>query len=52
MAIDGRGHRGAYPSQNHVLLVWRVETHHGPVKFAAGELSNGVWCFYEPIAEP
>jgi hypothetical protein len=38
----------SYPSQRHVLDVWTIDTDHGPVTFAAGELSNGVWCFYEP----
>jgi hypothetical protein len=42
----------SYPSQKHVLGIWGIDTDHGPMQFAAGELSNGVWCFYEPIAEP
>jgi len=41
----------SHPSQRHVLGIWTIDTGHGPVRFAAGELSNGVWCFYEPIAE-
>jgi hypothetical protein len=28
-----------------------IDTELGPARFAAGELSNGAWCFYEPIAE-
>jgi hypothetical protein len=40
----------SYPSQRHVLHVWNIDTDHGSVRFAAGELSNGVWCFYEPDA--
>jgi hypothetical protein len=38
----------SYPSQRHRLEVWRVATANGSVTFAAGELSNGVWCFYQP----
>jgi hypothetical protein len=41
----------SYPSQRHALGIWTIDTDHGPTRFAAGELSNGVWCFYEPIAE-
>jgi hypothetical protein len=41
----------SFPSQRHVLGVWTIDTDHGSRRFAAGELSNGVWCFYEPIAE-
>ena len=37
-----------YPSQRHHLQVWRAITERGPVTFAAGELSNGVRCIYEP----
>lgn len=37
----------SYPSQRHRLEVRRVATEHGSVIFAAGEVSNGVWCFYE-----
>lgn len=42
----------SYPSQRHMLGVWSIDTEHGPVRFAAGELSNGVWCFYEPDVAP
>jgi hypothetical protein len=42
----------SYPSQRHRLEVWRVATARGAVTFAAGEVSNGVWCFYEPDAAP
>lgn len=42
----------SYPSQIHVLGIWGIDTDHGPRRFAAGELSSGVWCFYEPIAAP
>ena len=38
----------SHPSQTHVLQVWTIETDGGAIPFAAGELSNGVWCFYEP----
>jgi hypothetical protein len=38
----------SYAGQLHRLDVWRVDTDRGVVTFAAGELSNGVWCFYRP----
>lgn len=41
----------SYGSQRHVRGIWGIDTDHGPARFAAGELSNGVWCFYEPTAE-
>lgn len=37
-----------YPHQRHLLDVWQIETNTGRVTFAAGELSNGAWCFYTP----
>jgi hypothetical protein len=40
----------SYPLQRHMLEVWRTETS-VPTRFAAGELSNGVWCFYEPTTD-
>jgi hypothetical protein len=42
----------SYPAQKHVLGIWAIDTEDGSMRFAAGELSNGVWCFYEPLAEP
>ncbi len=38
----------SYPAQRHQLSIYRVNRSEGAVTFAAGELSNGVWCFYEP----
>lgn len=40
----------SYPSQRHRLEVWQATTARGAVTFAAGEISSGVWCFYEPEA--
>jgi hypothetical protein len=41
----------SYPAQRHTIDVWRIETDRDAVTFAAGELSNGVWCFYRPDLE-
>lgn len=38
----------AYPSQVHHLFVYDIGEPAHPVRFAAGELSNGVWGFYVP----
>jgi hypothetical protein len=38
----------SHPTQRHQLNVWQLDLDHGSPTFAAGELSNGVWCFYEP----
>jgi hypothetical protein len=38
----------SYPSQRHLLEVWTIQSDSGHARFAAGEVSNGVWCFYEP----
>lgn len=38
----------AYPDQHHYFNVYVVDGPHGAVRFAAGELSNGVWGFYVP----
>jgi hypothetical protein len=37
-----------YGRQYHKLTVWQVDTEIGSVTFAAGEVSNCVWCFYTP----
>ncbi len=37
-----------YQHQRHRLDIWRIATERGSIEFAAGELSNGVWCFYLP----
>jgi hypothetical protein len=38
----------SYPAQRHQLSIYRVDGPGGAVTFAAGELSNGAWCFYVP----
>ena len=38
----------SYPKQRHELRAYYMEADHQLVLFAAGELSNGVWCFYVP----
>lgn len=38
----------SYPHQRHKLWPYVVERGGQPVMFCAGELSNGVWCFYVP----
>ena len=35
-----------YPSQEHELQPYRVFSGNHSAYFAAGELSNNVWCFY------
>ena len=38
----------AYPEQIHDFHVYEIGRASPPVRFAAGELSNGVWGFYLP----
>ena len=38
----------AYPNQRHFYDIYDIGDTHAPVRFAAGELSNGVWGFYVP----
>lgn len=38
----------SYPDQREVMCVYRIETPNGPVMFAAGELSAGVYGFFVP----
>ena len=38
----------AYPNQLHYYDVYEIGGIDAPVRFAAGELSNGVWGFYVP----
>ena len=38
----------AYPNQIHGYDVYEIGDAEKPVRFAAGELSNGVWGFYVP----
>jgi hypothetical protein len=37
-----------YPSQRHTLWPYYIEIEGKRIHFAAGELSNCVWCFYLP----
>jgi hypothetical protein len=39
----------AYPNQIHRYDVYEIGGAASPVRFAAGELSNGVWGFYVPV---
>jgi hypothetical protein len=36
----------SYANERHTILTYLVDTPDGPVSFAAGEFSNGVWGFY------
>ena len=38
----------AYPQQRHSFWIYEVGDPAHPVRFATGELSNGVWGFYLP----
>lgn len=38
----------SYPQQRHAMPVYEMGDPKSPVRFAAGELSNGVWGFYVP----
>lgn len=38
----------SYPRQRHSMAVYVLEGAVPPVRFAAGELSNGVWGFFVP----
>ena len=38
----------SYPSQRHTLWPYSIEVGGNTIEFAAGELSNCVWCFYVP----
>ena len=37
-----------YPAQRHSMWVCELAGAHGPIKFAAGEFSNGIWGVYLP----
>ena len=39
----------SYPKQTHSYSVYDIGDSAAPVRFAASELSNGVWGFYIPI---
>ena len=38
----------AYPNQMHAYEIWEIGASEQPVRFAAAELSNGVWGIYVP----
>ncbi len=38
----------AYPEQRHHFDIYEIGDAGDPARFAAGELSNGVWGFYVP----
>jgi hypothetical protein len=38
----------SYPAQRHTMLTYEVPGPDGPVVFAAGEFSNGVWGIFRP----
>ena len=38
----------AYPQQQHNYSVYEMGDPKAPIRFAASELSNGVWGFYVP----
>ena len=38
----------SYPQQRHSMCVYELRGEGKPVRFAAGEFSNGVWGFYVP----
>jgi len=38
----------SYPHQRHRFDIYEVGPQERPIRFAAGELSNGVWGFYVP----
>lgn len=38
----------SYPAQRHVMDTYEVAGTRPPIKFAAGEFSNGVWGFFVP----
>jgi hypothetical protein len=37
-----------YLNQRHRFDIYEIGPQDGPIRFAAGELSNGVWGFYIP----
>lgn len=38
----------SYPSQRHTMKTYELLRPQGPITFAAGEFSNGVWGFFVP----
>ena len=42
----------AYPDQSHRFDIYAIGESRKRVRFAAGELSNGVWGFYVPVDPP
>jgi len=39
----------SYQHQRHRFDIYEIGPEASPVRFAAGELSNGVWGFYVPV---
>lgn len=39
----------SYPAQRHTMWTYEIPGPDSIVVFAAGEFSNGVWGFYEPV---
>ena len=37
-----------YPNEFHAMPTWELAGSDPPIKFAAGEFSNGVWGFFVP----
>jgi hypothetical protein len=42
----------AHPHQSHRYDIYDIGDGWNPVRFAVGELSNGVWGFYVPADPP
>lgn len=42
----------SYPAERHVMHVYELAGTDPPVRFAAGEFSNGVWGFFAPTGVP
>jgi len=40
-----------WPLERHQMFVYELDSPRGPIKFAAGEFSNGVWGFYVPDSD-
>ncbi|WP_143136362.1 hypothetical protein [Burkholderia ubonensis] len=39
-----------YQTQRHLMYVFKIESEAGTIRFAAAEVSAGVWAFYQPVA--
>jgi hypothetical protein len=40
----------SHPHERHTMFVYRVAADGKSLRFAAGEYSNGVWGFHEPVS--